>query len=157
MPDLFPTGYDSDIYDIETNETEDQKATGYKKSIYFDFEKGDFLRTGTYRLVESSGIDTWLQWCIKCLHTQRYAHLAYSTDYGIDYESIFTCSTREEAETELHREITEALHADPLERLHHIESITFNWMDDTAVEVSIVLVGIEGNTAEITTTLPVAA
>lgn len=152
MPNLFPEDLKADALATET-EAEKSAATGYRRSIYFDFEKGDFVRDGANRLVESSGTEAWIQWCIKCLQTQRYAHLAYSTDYGIDYDTVFSCSTREEAENELTREITEALGADPYERLSYIESMTFEWIDDTSVEVHLILVGIDGNTAEFQTNL----
>lgn len=151
MPNLFPEGYD----ELEVEEATEE-VTGYRKSIYFDFEKGDFLRTGANRLVESTGSDAWIHWCIKCIHTQRFAYPAYSTDYGIDLETIFSYTTREEAENELTREITEALEADPYQRLDHIESITFEWIDDTALEVELTLVGINGNTEQIRTTLSAA-
>ena len=151
MPNLFPEGYD----ELEVEEATEE-VTGYRKSIYFDFEKGDFLRTGANRLIESTGSDAWIHWCIKCLHTQRFAYRAYSTDYGIDYETIFSYTTREEAENELTREITEALEADPYQRLDHIESMTFEWIDDTSLEVELTLVGIDGNTAHIRTTLSAA-
>lgn len=153
MPNLFPISSEESTYDVETEENDE---TGYKNSVYFDFKKGDYLRTGTNRLVESSGFDAWTHWCIKCLHTQRYACLSYSTDYGIDYDAVFNSTTKEEAENELTRQINEALHADPLQRLSYIESMSFEWSNDTSVEVSLILVGIEGNTAEIQTTLNAA-
>lgn len=150
---LFPVEeyeLDSLILNEEEQETE---RVGYKPSIYFDFKQGDFVRTGANRLVESSGFEAWQQWCIKCLHTQRYAHLAYSTDYGIDYKLVFNYTTRAEAENELTRQITEALEADPYQRLDHIESITYEWIDDTSVVVDLILVGISGNTIDLQTTL----
>lgn len=152
MPNLFPEELEADALVKET-ETEKTSAKGYRKSVYFDFTKGDFVRDGANRLIESSGTEAWIQWCIKCLQTQRFAHLAYSTDYGIDFETVFSCTTREEAENELTREITEALGADPYERLSYIESMTFEWIDDTSVEVHLILVGIDGNTAEFQTNL----
>lgn len=151
---LFPEAdYEIDSLLVDAEEEQTEERVGYKPSIYFDFQKGDFMRTGVNRLVTSTGSDAWKQWCIKCLSTHRYAHLAYSTDYGIEYETVFNCTTRAEAETELNRQITEALEADPYQRLDHIESMTFEWMDDTAVKVNLILVGIAGNTVEIATTL----
>lgn len=152
MPNLFPKDPEAAVLVADT-ETDEAPVTGYRRSVYFDFAKGDFVRDGANRLVESSGTEAWIQWCIKCLQTQRYAHLAYSTDYGIDYETVFSCTTRAEAENELTREITEALGADPYERLSYIESMTFEWLDDTSVEVHLILVGIDGNTAEFQTNL----
>lgn len=153
---LFPeTDYELDSLVADADEEQEERV-GYKPSVYFDFKQGDFVKTGANRLVESSGFDAWIQWCIKCLQTQRYAHLAYSTDYGIDYELVFNYTTRAEAENELTRQITEALEADPYQRLDHIESITFEWIDDTSLVVDLVLVGISGNSIELQTTLKAA-
>lgn len=150
MPNLLPTDYaTADTLGTATAET--GKIIGYKPSLYFDFEIGDFRRDGANRIVKSTGQEAWVQWCIKCLSTQRYAYLAYSDSYGIDLEMVFNTTTREEAENELTRQITEALTADPYERLSYIESITFSWIDDTSVEVFLVLVGIDGSTADFQT------
>ena len=157
MVNLFPEAdYEFDSLVVDANEEQEERV-GYKQSVYFDFEQGDFVRTGANRLVVSSGFDAWKQWCIKCLQTQRYAHLAYSTDYGIDYELVFNYTTRSEAENELTRQITEALEADPYQRLDHIESISFEWIDDTSLTVDLILVGISGNTIELQQTLKAAA
>lgn len=157
MQNLLPENYDNETLVIDADTIEEDKAVGYKEGVvYFDFVKGDFVRDSTNRLIKSTGTDAWIQWCIKCLATQRYAHLAYSDDYGVDYDAVFDSTTREEAENELNRQITEALEADPYQRLSYIESIAFDWIDDTAVEVSLILVGINGNTAELQTTLRAA-
>lgn len=150
MPNLFPTE-NTVVETVNSGVDEQQKTIGYKPSLYFDFEVGDIRRDGANRLIMGSGHDAWVQWCIKCLSTQRYAYLAYPDTYGIDIEMVFNSTTRAEAENELRRQITEALTADPLERLSYIESMTFNWIDDTAVEVDLVLVGIDGNTADFQT------
>lgn len=150
MPNLLPVE-NTDTDTLGEGATENEKITGYRQSISFDFGTGDFLRDGANRLIKSSGHEAWVQWCIKCLQTQRYAYLAYPDTYGIDIEMVFNTTTRAEAENELTRQITEALKADPLERLSFIESMTFNWMDDTSVVVDLSLVGIDGNTADFQT------
>lgn len=147
FPEIFST-----IEDVTIEETDDS-FSGYKPSVYFDFSTGDFVRDGTNKLIESSGTDAWIQWCIKCLSTPRYNCLAYSTDFGIDYEAIFSSSSRAEAESNITREVEEALSADPYERLSYIESIVFDWEDDTTVNVTVTLVGVDGNTAVINTML----
>lgn len=148
---IFPEIF-SKIEDVTIEESDDS-FLGYKRSVHFDFETGDFVRDGTNKLISSSGTDAWIQWCIKCLSTPRYDCLAYSTDFGINYDAIFSSSSREEAESNITREVEEALSADPYERLSYIESIIFDWEDDTTVNVTITLVGVDGNTAVIETML----
>ena len=118
MPDnLFPEEYDNDeeYLDDEENEgtdeenTEEDEDAGYKPSIFFDFDTGDFVTLHDGKLKEASGFEAWVQWCYKTIMTQRYAHEGYSTDIGIDYESALQADSREEAESILQREIEEAL------------------------------------------------
>lgn len=151
MPNLFPT--EPTTADTLGTAEETTKIIGYRPSIYFDYEIGDFRRDGANRLVHCTGQEAWVQWCIKCLSTQRYAYLSYPSDYGIDYDIVFNATTRAEAENELTRQISEALAADPLQRLSYIEEMTFDWLDDTSVEVSLTLVGIGGNSAHVQTTI----
>ena len=92
MPDnLFPEEYDNDeeYLDDEENEgtdeenTEEDEDAGYKPSIFFDFDTGDFVTLHDGKLKEASGFEAWVQWCYKTIMTQRYAHEGYSTDIGL--------------------------------------------------------------------------
>ena len=87
MPDnLFPEEYDNDeeYLDDEENEgtdeenTEEDEDAGYKPSIFFDFDTGDFVTLHDGKLKEASGFEAWVQWCYKTIMTQRYAHEGYS-------------------------------------------------------------------------------
>ena len=117
MPDnLFPEEYENEeeYFEDEENEgteeenTEEEEDAGYKPSIFFDFDTGDFVTLHDGKLKEASGFEAWVQWCYKTIMTQRYAHEGYSTDIGIDYESALQADSREEAESILQREIEEA-------------------------------------------------
>ena len=152
---LFPENY-SDAMQIISPENTNDSYVGYKESIYFDFETEDFLRDGSNKLMSCTGTDAWIQWCIKCLNTPRYERLAYSTDYGIDYNEIFSSKSREEVESNITREVTEALNADPYKRLSYISNIQFEWVDDTTVNILLELVGIDGNTAVVNSTFNAA-
>lgn len=128
---------------IEDSEEEEEGA-GYKPSIFFDFENGDFVRGHDGKLKEASGYEAWVQWCQKTIMTQRYSHEAYSSDIGVDYESILVSESREEAESILQREIEEALMADPAGRTLYVGNITFEWEAD-ACYVTAEIQGIDGN------------
>lgn len=160
MPDnLFPEDdeyeeeeyYDPDDEDEgseEENEDEDEEGAGYKPSIFFDFETGDFVRTHDGKLKEASGYEAWKQWCIKTCMTQRYACEAYSDDIAIDFEEALKAETRAETESILRREIEEALMADPSERTLYVGTIDFNWQADSCL-VDVKIQGIDGD-ADIT-------
>lgn len=148
MPNLFPEGYETET--MNPKELESTNSVGYRNGISFDDITGDFLRDGKNMLLDSNGLESWKSWCINCLQTERYKHLAYGTDFGIELELAMKASSREEAESILTRQITEALLADPYERTEYIESIEFDWTAPDAIEVDVVIKGKEDVTIDIT-------
>ena len=145
LPDSYPEGAepDDDFLMLSDAKVSDGDA-GYKPSIFFDFDTGDFVVNHDGKLKEASGFEAWMQWCQKTLMTQRYAHEGYSTDIGIDYESALKADSREEAESILQREIEEALMADPSERTLYVGNITFEWAADDCL-VTVQVQGIDGD------------
>lgn len=148
---LFPEGYEAEIATDLVNDT----IIGYKPGVAFNDEAGDFVRDGKYRLVDNSGVESLTNWAVNCLQTQRYAHLGYDTDFGIDKESAFKAESRAEAESILAREITEALMADKYSRIEYISNMSFFWTAPDAVEVSFIIHAI--NAVTIDMTVPIAA
>ena len=126
------------------SDTEEEEDAGYKPSIFFDFDTGDFVTLHDGKLKEASGFEAWVQWCYKTIMTQRYAHEGYSTDIGIDYESALQADSREEAESILQREIEEALMADPSERTLYVGNIMFQWEAEHCL-VTVQVQGIDGD------------
>lgn len=138
---LFPLGYNTLIPSGE-EETE-STAVGYRPGIRFDFHAGDFVRDGRRRLQNADGVDSWEGWCWACLLTERYQHLAYSTDFGIETREAFAAETRDKAEALLERQITEALQADPYGRTAYVEDIAFVWDAPDCVQVTVTVRGID--------------
>lgn len=148
MPNLYPEGYEDEI--ITEADVTSKKPTGYRNGIAFSYETGDFLRDGMNKLMDSTGIQSWKDWCINCLQTERYKHLAYSTDFGIELKLAMRANSREEAESILIREITEALLADPYKRTDYVSDITFDWTAPDAIAVGVAVHGINDVTIDIT-------
>ena len=145
---LFPEGYED-----ETVTAEDISATGpvgYKNGLAFNEEAGDFIRDGQKRILDSDGIDSWKSWCINCIQTERYMHLAYNSDFGIDLSAALQASTQKEVESILTREITEAILADPYGRTEYIEDLTFNWTAPDSIQVDLTIHGIADVTIDLT-------
>lgn len=138
---LYPEGYDLEM--ITEADLQSGTAIGYRNGIAFDYEIGDFPRDGMNKMLDSTGIESWKSWCINCLHTERYKHLAYSTDFGIEIDAAFRASSRDEAESILTRQINEALMADPYQRTKYVSEITFDWTAPDAVTVAVTIHGIE--------------
>lgn len=148
MANLFPEGYEDAV--ITAEDLTSDTPIGYRNGIAFDYESGDFRRDGKNKILDSDGIESWKSWCINCLQTERYKHLAYSSDFGIDLTAAMRASSREEAESILTREITEAIKADPYERTEYVEDITFDWSAPDTVAVSATIHGIADVTIDIT-------
>lgn len=148
MPNLYPEGYEDEVIDPE--ELVEEKPIGYRNGVAFDYKLGDFTRDGRNRMLDSTGIESWQSWCINCIQTERYKHQAYSSDFGIELDKVFAASSREEAESILTREITEAVLADDYQRTEYIESIDFNWTAPDAIEVRARLHGIDDVSIDIT-------
>lgn len=145
---LFPAGYEEEI--ITAEDLASQRPTGYRNGLAFDYQRGDFIRDGMHKMLDSDGIESWKSWCINCLQTERYKHLAYSTDFGIEIDKAMRASNREEAESILTRQITEAIMADPYERTEYIEDIVYNWTAPDSVAVSVIIHGVNDATIDIT-------
>lgn len=148
MPNLFPTGYESET--IGSDAIVKNIPIGYRGGIAFDDKIGDFMRDGKNRVLDSTGVESWKSWCVNCLQTERYKHLAYSTDFGIELDAIFSARSREEAESILTRQITEAILADPYGRTEFIESLDYEWTQPDSVVVYAVLHGIDDVSIDIT-------
>ena len=149
MPDnLFPVGYEEQ--ELAEDDLVEEKAIGYLNGPAFDDEVGDFMRDGSNRILDSDGIASWKSWCINCIQTERYKHLAYDSDFGIETEAAMRAETREEAESILTRQITEAIMADPYGRAEYLEQLDFSWTAPDAVEITAVIHGIDDVTIDIT-------
>lgn len=145
---LFPEGYEREY--ITEEDLIEQKPIGYRNGISFDYELGDFPRDGMNKMLDSNGIESWESWCLNCLQTERYKHLAYSSDFGIELDAALRANSREEAESILTRQITEALMADPYERTAYIADISFNWTASDSVNVDVIVHGRDDVTIDIT-------
>ena len=145
---LFPEGYENEV--ITQEDLKSEKPTGYRNGISFDYRLGDFLRDGMHKMLDSDGIESWKSWCINCLQTERYKHMAYSSDFGIEIDKAMKASSREEAESILARQITEAIMADPYKRTKYIQEITFDWTAPDAVLVEVTIHGVDDTTIDIT-------
>lgn len=141
MPNLLPEGYEDEVVLDEDLVTEG--PIGYRNGVAFDYENGDFKRDGKNKLMDCDGIESWRSWCINAMQTERYACLAYSTDFGIEWSKVFQAESQEEAESIATRQITECLLADPYQRTRFVESIEYDWTAPDSVEIHVSVQGID--------------
>lgn len=139
---LMPASYEIENT-IDAKTITEEETVKYRNGIAFDYENGDFVRDGKYKLLDSNGIESWKSWCINCLQTERYKHLAYSTDFGVELDEVFRAKSRAEAESILTLQITEAIMADPYQRAKYISDIEFFWDEPDTVTANVTIQGIE--------------
>lgn len=147
MENLFPEesilDEDDAIQDYESS-----SEPNYVPGLKIDPFTNDFVISGAGKIVDCTETESWIQWCKKVLETPRYQCIAYSDDIGIDIESIIVCVTREERESMLFSEISDALAADPYNRTSYVESVLFGWHVDS-VDCMVSVVGNDGSRANI--------
>lgn len=148
MANLFPEGYEDEV--ITGEDLASGAPIGYRNGVAFDDETGDFKRDGKNQLLDSDGIESWKSWCIICIQTERYAHLACPSDFGIETAAAMRATSRVEAESILSREITEALLADPYGRTAYVEDLSYDWSAPDSVIISAIIHGIDDVTIDIT-------
>lgn len=117
---LFPV---FDVPEITTpTQAEERK---YKPSPYFDFETGDFKRSGSNKIIEADGKEAYRQWCLKVVLTERLDHLSYDSDIGAELNDALKQADRAAVESALERTITEALMVD--RRTEYVRRFEFEW------------------------------
>lgn len=140
---LFP------VFDVPSEiEEENQTDCEYAPAPLWDFETGDFVTDAAHRILYGSGYDAWVLWCTKTIMTQRWAHLAYSSNDGIEAAEAFAEPDSEAVESAFERTITEALLADPMGRTLMVRNFEYSWEADS-LQISCEVVGRDGSTADI--------
>jgi len=144
---LFP------VFDIPDALAETEPQTQrYRPAPLWDIESGDFVFNGSRQALYGTGYDAWVLWCIKTIHTQRWAHLGYSGNSGVETEQAFDEPDRQAQESAFERTISEALLADPMGRTRQVRDFDFKWYADS-LTVSCDVVGHDGNSAAISTSI----
>jgi hypothetical protein len=142
---LFP------VFDVPSELAVDlQEQQLYKPAPLFDMESGEFVINGARQVLYGSGYDAWVLWCSKTIMTQRWSHLGYSDNSGIETIEAFNEPDRQAQESAFERTITEALLADPAGRTQQVRDFQFNWHSDS-LYIACEVVNYEGNSAAIST------
>lgn len=138
MAELFPSDVTwADNHSSASNDSidmmmlpdsSDASAVQFGRSWQFDFDKGDFVFTMAKRIAVADELEAWKVWCRKALHTPRYRHLIYSSDYGQQYDELIgRAYSKPTLESEIERMTTEALMADPRTAL--VDQFKFSWSE----------------------------
>ena len=100
------------------------------KEYAWDFDKNEFiLQDGKFIVV--TGNEAIKVWAWKALHTERYNYMAYSWNFGHEFESLVGSGLpREAIESECKRFITEALSVN--QYINNVLNIQIN-MEDSII------------------------
>ena len=121
---LFPETTEA----VEINEQ--STLVKFGKSWRFNFEKGEFELSPTNKITETDDVDAWVEWCRKAVATRRYRYMAYSRNYGHEFEELISRQlSRQGNESEIKRIATETLMVDP--RTASVDNFTFEWDGDS--------------------------
>lgn len=66
---LFP------VFDLPEIPDDPEYEERYRSSVAFDFDKGDFVRDGSNKMVRADGREAFMQWCWKVIQTEREIQL----------------------------------------------------------------------------------
>lgn len=144
MPNLFPTENTDPVMELPEAQASQVK---FGQSWRFDFDAGEFVTGPTGKIVETLGIDAWVEWCKKALRTARYRYPIYSRNYGAEFEDLIGRGLAKDAtESEIKRMATEALMVD--QRTNSVGDFTFNWRDD-AVYFTCTVTTAQGEQAQV--------
>ncbi len=128
---------------IETPErigVSNQYDRRYKRSWYWDFEKGDFARDGANRVPECDGLEAYKTWCMKAVATERKTCLSYTDEIGAEMIKAFEKPTQRAQESAIERTIKETLMTNP--RTEYVRDFSFTW-DSDSVAVAFTVKGID--------------
>lgn len=148
---LFPADLD-----LETDEelySENEEIIGYKPAPLFDYKTGDFLLNGSGQVITADKVTAYTQWCKNVIATCRNNHDAYDSSIGIDWDAVFSAQTRDEAESIIESEISEALACDPYGRTEYVQSVDCEWHNSEEVTLTIKVIALDNELVTIDTVI----
>lgn len=132
---LFPV-----IDNEKTAGVKRQYDRSYRRSYHWNFETGDFERTGANRIKMCDGLVAYRTWCIKAVETERRTCFAYPSEIGAEMVAAFRKPSRKAQESSIQRTIKETLMTNP--RTEYVRDFSFTWNSDSVV-VSFTVRGID--------------
>ena len=131
------------VYDVPSvnRDSNSEAKQKYNPSLYFDFETGDFRLDNSNNIMLATGQEAYKQWCIKTILTERYACLAYSSAIGTEMTSVAELDDYEAQCSDIERQYTEALMANP--KTEYVRDFSFSQPQPDAIGVGFAVKGKE--------------
>lgn len=112
----------------EVTEDEQEYDVEYRRSVQWDMETGDFVRSGANKLIVCDGHEAFRTWCYKVALTERFSCLAYPDELGVELEEALEEEEEEAVKLMVERTITEAIMVNP--RTEYVGDFSFVWFAD---------------------------
>lgn len=119
----------------EIADEEEEYDTEYKASVKWNAELGDFVRDNSNRLVQCSGEEAYIIWCLKVVQTERDNHMAYveevvgeENDIGAELDDATSDEDQDIVEAMLEQTITDTIGMNP--RTEYVGDFDFQWEGD---------------------------
>lgn len=123
---LFPEAAEEDWGSGDQVDDSSVDQVQFGRSWFFDWDTRQFVMTPTKKVAKTDDTDAWVVWCQKAVRTARYRHIAYSQDYGSEFEDLIGKGYSQAfVESEIQRMVTEALMVDP--RTADVGQFSFKW------------------------------
>ena len=129
------------IYDVPSITVEDEEKQKYYLSLNFDFKTGDFVLDGSGSITTAAGQQTYKQWCIKTILTERYTCLAYGSDIGTEMTKVQRQPEYEAQCSEIEKQYSEALMANP--KTEYVREFEFSQPQPDTIAVTFTIKGKE--------------
>lgn len=95
-------------FNESVDRVEEETTEDVYREIQWDYDLSKpLILNGNFVIVE--GLEAVKTWCWKALHTDRYKHLIYTWEYGLDMEQFMGEAFNSLTKVEIIREITEGL------------------------------------------------
>lgn len=124
-----------------------QYDRSYRRSYRWNFQTGDFERTGANHVEMCDGLEAYHTWCIKAVATERKKCLAYPSEIGAEMVAAFRKPSQKAQESAIKRTIKETLMTNP--RTEYVRDFSFSWNSDS-VEVSFTVKGVDYDSFRVT-------
>lgn len=110
------------------------------KSLSFNFSTGEFDIDSKGGVVITTPEDSVVLWVRKTLYHLRFSKIGYTGNYGIETDVLNLYNSREAKESWLKRTITEAIGADPHNRIADVEEFSFYYPEPDSIIVKFTII-----------------
>lgn len=124
----------------------------YGISPLFDFELGDFVTDAAGRILMADRDQTWAQWAVKAVLTERFQYVIYPDNYGSELYALVSEGNPFTVEAKIRQFVKEALLIDS--RILDVADFDVTQSGNGAYTVSVTVIPYTGTPEPLEVDLP---